>query len=840
MKYLAWFVGIGVTVLAVVYVVAFTSFGNSLLKPTIEAKIREQTKMDSKLKVFSLNSNSFEILLDLNPNNSILVKGNYSLFTQAFNVAYRVDLKELKTLRALTSAQLQSSFYTDGTVVGDMASMSVDGKSDLASSATVYHVELTDLNPTSIVAKIDSADLKSLLFIANQKAYASAKINLDLNFKDITPHKLNGNVKFETINGKLNAQVMKKDFNVTIPDTAFNMKLDAKLQGDDVDYAFALNSNLAELTSSGKILPEPLALDIEYGVDVKELAVLKPMGVDARGAIRLSGNVKGDKANMKVGGKTDFASSDTSFAALLKNFEPSSVMATVKHLKLQDALYAANQKAYASAEVDMNVDFKNITPHKLEGSVKLETTNGKLNSQVMKKDFNVAIPATAFNLNLDAKLKGDDVDYALALNSNLAQLTSSGKIVPEPLAVDVKYGVDVKELAVLKPITGADLRGSLKLSGEAKGSKEKMSVSGKTDFASSDTTFAALLKNFEPSSVKATIKHLKLQDALYMANQPHFADALFAMDVDVSDARTGNLKGTVNSKITDGLADSKYITKAYEFKSAMPKTTFNATTTSTLEKSVIDTTIAFNSNLANLDVKRARFDTKDASLASDYIVSIANLDSLYFATDRHLKGSLVANGELKKAKDLDFTAHSDVAGGKVDAKLHNDDFHADIVALQTLDALETLIYPKVFKSSINGVLDYDLLKQSGVFNAKLSEGTFTQNQVLDLTKQFAKIDLYKQIFKGDVSANIKKENILASLDLKSNTSSIATKDTKLNSKTQEINSKIDISANGNPLVITLKGNASSPKVGIDAQKIIEKEATKAVEKELNKLFKKFF
>ena len=100
--------------------------------------------------------------------------------------------------------------------------------------------------------------------------------------------------------------------------------------------------------------------------------------------------------------------------------------------------------------------------------------------------------------------------------------------------------------------------------------------------------------------------------------------------------------------------------------------------------------------------------------------------------------------------------------------------------------------------------------------------------------------MYKQLFKGDVSAKIKQEHILASLDLKSNTSSIMTKNTKLNSKTQSINSKIDINANGNPLTITLNGNVNRPKVGINANKIIKKEATKAVKKELNKLFKKFF
>ena len=665
MKYLGWFFGVVMTVFVAVYTLVFTQFGNDLLKPTIESKIKEQTKLDSKLKTFSLTMSSFEIFLELNANNTILVKGNYSLFSQSFDVAYRAKLEELRTLKPLTQTQLQSSFHTDGTVVGDMKFIKVDGKSDVASSATDYHVVLTDFNPTSIIAKIDSADLKALLHMVNQKAYASGDVNL-------------------------------------------------------------------------------------------------------------------------------------------------------------------------------NVNFKNITPHKLDGNVKLQTLQGQLNTQVMKKDFNITIPSTAFNMNLDATLKGDDVDYEYMLNSNLAKITSAGKVVPEPLKVDLTYGVNVQELALLKPMTGADVRGSLKLNGGVKANKEKMEISGKTDFAESDTTFSALLKNFEPVSVKANVKDLKLQKALYMIKQPHYADALFSLDVDVSDARTGSLSGMVKSKITNGLLDSKYMTKAYEFKTTMPNTTFNANTITTLNKNIVDTKVEFHSSLADFDVKRARFDTTDASLTSDFIVKVPNLDKLFFATDRRLKGSIVANGELKKAKDLDFVIHSDVAGGKLDAKLHNDDFHADLTALQTLDILEILIYPEMFKSSLDGKLDYNLLKESGAFNGKLSDGKFMQNKVLDLTKQYAHTDLYKETFKGDVNAKINQENILASLELLSNTSSIKTTDTKLNSKTQQIDSKIEILANKNPITVTLKGDVNSPKVAIKADELMKKEATKAVKKELNKLLKRFF
>ncbi|MFT7859511.1 MAG: hypothetical protein ABXS93_01105 [Sulfurimonas sp.] len=670
MKFLKWFVAVVVIVLGGVYTLAFTSFGNSIVAPIVEGKLQEATQTELKLQTFALDMSSFEILIVLDEKNSIGAKGVYSLFSQSFDLTYDVTLNNLSSLDKLTQTKLNGAFLTDGKVAGDMEFFTVDGKSDLAKSETTYHVELQEFNPTSIIAQIKQADLATLLYMVNQKEYASAKIDLDMNFK-------------------------------------------------------------------------------------------------------------------------------------------------------------------------------NIKPHQLDGDVQLLTTEGALNTKVMKKDFGITIPKTAFKMKLDGKLKGDNLMYSYLLNSNLAKVGSKGTVVPQPLALDTTYAVNVKELAVLKPMTGADIRGKLNLSGNVKGSEKKMLIDGKTDIASSNTNFKVTLEEFKPSSVEANIHHLKLQKLLYMIKQPHYADALISVKTKLTSLDPKNLQGDVLTQIEKGVADSRYLTKKLEFKSKMPYTAFNGVAKTKLKGQLIDTQVDLNSNLADLDISSAKFSLKDRSINSDYKAKVHNLDKLYFATQRHLKGSIVAHGELKKAKDLDFTLLSNIAGGKLDAKLHNDDFTATLANMKTLDLLDMLIYPKVFKSKVDAKINYNLAKASGDLKAKLKEGEFTKNQVLDLTKQFAKIDLYKQKFKGDVNADIKKEHITALVDLKSNTSSIYTKDTKLNSKTKRIASKVKVIANNNPAIyVTLSGDVNAPKVKVDASAIIKDEAKKAIDKEVNKqvdkLFKKLF
>ncbi|MFA5461527.1 MAG: hypothetical protein WC274_05565 [Sulfurimonas sp.] len=665
MKYLAWVVGLILLLVIALYVVAFTPVGNSLLKPIIEAKIQEQTKVESKLNTFLLSMSDFEVVLELAKDNLVIAKGSYSIFAKSFDINYEIDFKNLKSLEPILNMPLNGSFNTDGAVKGDLAFMTIDGKSSVGQSDTSYHVELSDLNPTSIIANMKNAKLSSLLYMGAKNPYAVADINLDINLK-------------------------------------------------------------------------------------------------------------------------------------------------------------------------------NITPHKLDGEIKLSTKNGVINPEFMKSDFNVTVPKTSFDMNLDAKLNGDDVVYNYDLVSNLFKISSSGALTPEPFKADVKYALDVKDLEVLKPISGADIRGALKLNGTLSGDKSKLVVRANSDVASSQTTIEAILKDFAPESLRAKIVNLDVSKLLYMVKQPHYADALLSLEADISDARVDSLKGEVKSSITNGVFDSAYLSKAYEFSSPMPRSTFSAKTTTVLKDSMADTKVNFNSNLANLDIKSAKFNIKDGSLKSDYMISVNELNNLYFVTGEHMRGGFVGNGELSKAEDLDFALHSNISGGVLDAKLHNDDFSANISDVKTMKLLYMLMRPELVDATLNAKVNYNLAQSKGEVNGDILNAVFTKNQTFDLIKQFTKVDMYRENFNGKVGAKINKENILASLDMRSKETALTTKDAKLNTKTNQMNSDLTIVIKNDTIHANLNGDINSPKVSIDLEKFLKSETGKKVIEKVDKLFKKLF
>ncbi len=648
MKALLWLLGILTLVVVGGYTLLFTGVGNSVLQPLVENKINTATNLSSKFSTFSVSFDAFEIRLELDADNSVYAKGTYSLGKKSVDLMYEINLNKLENLHALTKKEYYGVLNSNGNLKGDEKNLHIDGKSDIATSNTTYKVELVDLKPSSVIAKIQNADL---------------------------------------------------------------------------------------------------------------IALLKMLG----------------------------------------------------------------EQPYADAKLDIDVDFKDIRANNLDGGIVLVSKNGKLNHTLINKDMELDIPKTSFTMNLDAKLKGDDVSYKYGLKSNLAQITSSGRVVPQPLTVDATYSIDVKELALIKPITKLDFRGPYKIDGTVKGTKEEMLVKGKSGFASSDTNIEVVLENLKAKSVNAHMKHIDLKKVLYMVKQPDYARGVLNLDVEMDSIEKGALKGVVHTAITKGVFNSALLSKEQKFKVPMPATKFTLASRTDLDGDIADTKLDFRSTLADLNLKKASYNLKQKSIESDYVITIPNLDSLYFLTERNLIGALKANGDVKKDEDLDVTLYSKIAGGILEATMHNEDIQADLKSIQTLEAMKLLKYPPVFKAVLDGKATYNTKEKKGKFKATVVDGGFEDNLVFAMVKQYGKIDMYAEKFNGELSANIRPDKVIASFDLRSRTSSIKTVGTKINSKLQTIDSKIDINANKHKIAVLLTGNKSKPKVDVDVEEVFKEQ-----------------
>jgi translation initiation factor IF-1 len=581
--------------------------------------------------------------------------------------------------------------------------------------------------------------------------------------------------------------------------------------------------------------------DANYTLTLNDLEALEPLTKSKLyGVFHTNGHAVGDLKEVSIKGASDVASSKTTYDVILTNFNPSSIKAIINGAKTQELLALVGKAPYAISTLNINANMSSVDPTNLQGDVITTIDNGHIDVALMKRDFNVTLPKTEFRLNSTTKLTGKTVNYDILLASNLAKLSSKGSIEPQSTQMDISYQLNIAMLELLKPITNAPLRGKFNLKGTAKGNRENLHVKGSSDLAKSQTTFSATLKKFQPYSIIADIKNLQLPTLLHMVEQPHYLNSGFLnTQIHIKDATEGKLDGEVITTITKGSIDTKTTAKAFALK-PIPKTTFHLNAKTTLKGDAAISKVDFNSNLVTLSTQVTDFNIKSSALMTDYTLRVIDLSKLYFATGQKMRGAIVFNGDVKKDENIDFTAHSKTLEGTIDAHLHNDDFKAELKNLQTLKMLHMLYYPEIFKSSLNGKVDYNLAKQQGTLKSLLSNGRFTKNQVADLTKQYAKFDLYKEHFNTTLNSDINKEIITTNLSMQSNKASITDEKLLLNTKTNQIKANLKLIANKHPLTIKLSGNVSKPKVKIDAKDLVQQEAKKAVKKELGSFFKKFF
>ncbi len=840
MKWLGVAVGIVFFLFAAVYTLLFTSLGNSLISPVIVKKINQATALQSSLEKFELRPGRFALTLLLSPGNRIAAEGKFELFGRSLTADYRVRCDELAGLQPLTKTPLYGKFRTEGTVTGKLNNLLINGASDIAASRTSYLVTLTDFSPAAIKATVTGAKAAQLLELVGKKPFSTADLSLEIDLNNLTPKALAGEVVLAVTQGKVDTALMKKEFDLTLPQTTYAIKATSHLAGSAINYTVSLESNLASFVSEGRLAPESLETDLSYRLDAKELALFKPLtNAPLRGPVKISGTVKGDRREMAITGVSDLAASQTSYDVTLVDLTPSQVLVRMNNAELAKLLYLGGQPTFARGRLDLDLTLTDLDPDQLKGKAEVKISNGALDRAIFKKEYDIVLPETAFTCGLDATLKGREVGYLLQFDSALAKIGSEGSFIPKTMGMDLKYRIDIAKLGLLQPFTGTPLRGAVKLSGTAKGDQKLLRVEGTSDLAGSATTFRAGLTDLKPVTVEAKIKNLKLASALLMVAKPHYGDGIMNIDVNIGNAKAGELAGTITSEISRGLLDSKVIAAEFEL-GEMPKTMFSAKTQTTLAGHFIDTVATLDSTMLTLKVKRARYDLDQAVLTSDYLADLPDLDRLFFVAGRHLKGAMTINGELEKGQGLTLTAHADTLGGRLDVTVHDDDLHVDLKQIQSLETLKMLVYPEVLASALDGTLDYNLKAKKGVFDATLTDGKFTRNVMFDLLLSLARTDLYKERFTGTLHSRIEQELITSDLDLRSRKSSIIGKKTTLNSKTKQINAKLDVLANNNPIGVTIKGNVDKPDIKLDTSPLIKKEATKVLEKEVNKLLKNLF
>ena len=590
----------------------------------------------------------------------------------------------------------------------------------------------------------------------------------------------------------------------------------------------------SKVTLKGDLNLLSQSFDIDYDVRIARLQELEPLiGQKLQGPFNTWGNVAGSIKKFQVKGQSDVAKSETSYDVAIENFDPKSVLAHVRHASISHLLYMVAQPTFATGALDADAKLTDLDPEHLSGDVVAKVRNGVVDRKVMKKAFGVDLPKTTFQADAKAKLAGENIDIDTKVDSNLLKTTLAGAINAKKVATDLKYDIKIKELALLKPITKTDLRGALNTHGTIKGDKARMVVKGVTDVGGSDSDYEVVMKDLKPAALNAHIKRARLAKLLYMVAQPVYADGLLDSTITLSDLDPASLTGSIESKITKGKTNPTVLKKEFDLENA--NIAFSVIQRSDIKKGLVVSDVTVDSSVAKAVTKGAKFDINNATFDAKYRIDIPDLRKLYFATKQKMRGKLTITGEAKKDKDLIVTGHSDTLGGKFDMKMVNDDVKATLKGIKVVALTDMLYYPRVFDSSMDANLGYNLVTKKGKLHAQAFDGRILPNQMTFLLKQMANFDITKEIYKvTELNSTINDKVILSDLDMKSRLTHISSKKALLDMNKNYVDAKLRIDIKGKPIYVKIKGRVDSPKVSLDAKSLFKDKAKKEIEKKIGK------
>jgi len=571
-------------------------------------------------------------------------------------------------------------------------------------------------------------------------------------------------------------------------------------------------------------------INANYFLKVSNLNNLKNIiNYPLRGKFQTFGKIAGILDDLKIDGKSDFAKSNTLYTVFIKNYKPFKVLANIKNLELSKLLYILNQSGFIKGKLNSDIVLNNLDPSNLDGNIEIFVKNAVINKKLLHKEYNISIPNTTLNLDSKTVLKGKKVDFFADLISNLANANIKGSYKDKFL--DADYKLNIENLSFLTPIINQKLRGKFKADGKIKGNINNLLLKGIAYFAGGQLLYSS---NINKKHLTYNLKNLKIQKFLYMIYQPTYSYGIVNSKGDISFNKTIN--GDVSLEAI-GKTNKKVLYKEFNLTNVLIN--YKLTSNVKIKQSIFYLNNKLNTNIANLTMSNGKYNLNTGVFESPYKLNIPDLDKLYFMTNKHLKGKVTLTGNIKKDKNLLVTGISHILGGKVNFKLLNNNFNLNANDLSVVELMDMLMYPKIFDSTGNITLKYNLLNKKGKLKVILVDGHFLPNKLSFLINSLANFDLTKEIYKRtEINSTINDKKIVSDLDMQSRLTHITSKDALVDLEKEYINALLNIEILHKPIFVKIKGNLYSPKISVDLKKYFNKKFKNRVKKKIKKEIEK--
>ncbi len=816
MKFLAWIGGFVVAIVLIVYVVLFTGFGNSLIKPSIEKYVSKQVGMEFSLEKFKLGLGDFDVIATLNKELSIASKGKFSILTSQFDLNY--------TANATSFNNIPIKLSLSGDAMGSFNNFIANGIGTLAGSNVRFASRIKDYAPLELRLDAKDLDLKDLSIIALKKPYINGKLTAVANIVG-----QEGDAKITAPNITIN-ESMLNDYNITLPKN-FSMNLNSDIKSStglinaNTTIKSALFNANAQKTSYDFAKNE---LTSDFNLDIADLAKLEPIiKQKLKGSIKASGNTQ------VLGGVMQFLDAKITGLGgeILANLKDNALSATIKNLKLANILALASLPAVANSDINGDAKITNLNDiNNIKGSANLNFSNGVLNHKQMNELVGADLKSdVAFNATNKLDISGGNLKFNLNLKSpvienftavgeyELASSNAKADLLAKIADLSVILGSNVK--------TSADVKAKVELKAAALQNAD-------IDVKGLGGDINAKIKN---KAVEAKINNIEASNLFAFAAM----DALFSGKINgnitLDSLNLQNLNGKGEINIENGMFNSPALSKMLGAK--FPEnTSFKLHFKPTFTNSVAYFSSNFISDIAQISKFDGSYNLNKNHLDASYNLAVSDLSKLAFLTGVAIKSPLNVTGKIITDNNvITATANSDIFSSNTNIKFAKNTLNADIKNAKIEQILKALGYDQFYIGDANANLNYSLTNSAGTFAADILKAHLARNGFTAiLTPILGGRDITTEVYEnGKVTGTIKGEKIAFNAHLHSKRSDINATNGTINTATKALNIPVRANYEKTDIGVDITGTTDKPVYKVSSE-YLKQKAKEGIGKLLDK------
>lgn len=272
---------------------------------------------------------------------------------------YKFEAKNLQKLESVLGRKLIGDFNTTGNILYDNLILSVDGKSDIFESSTVFRFKLEDNIAKDISFKVENTKIEKLLDFLNEPIYATGDLNVQGEIQNSNLEELSGTIISKISDAKLVNEVVNAVFKQELKTPVnFDMALNNQFIPNKIVSQMVLNSSIANLSAENAIydLVEGV-LKSDYLLKISSLDNLKDFTkTKLRGKLDIKGELEKKDMFLFATGKSSVLGGKLDFT--LKNDD---LTASLNDVSVKELSYMMYKPEFFNSRGDFSLNYNTIT-----------------------------------------------------------------------------------------------------------------------------------------------------------------------------------------------------------------------------------------------------------------------------------------------------------------------------------------------------------------------------------------------------------------------------------------------------------------------------------------------